>query len=809
MKKNLILIFLLPWFFQHSLAQPINSAEILLGMQRLNVLGSVLYFAAHPDDENTKLIAYLASEQKVKTSYLSLTRGDGGQNLIGNELGIDLGLIRTHELLEARKIDQGEQYFTSALDFGFSKTHEETFQFWNKTEVLRESVYLIRKLRPDIIITRFPPDERGGHGHHQASAILAHDAYLAAADPNMFPEQLEELNTWQATRLIWNTSSFFNMQGDTKEQLEINIGQYNPLLGKSYGEISALSRSQHKSQGFGTAASNGDFIEGFQHVLGEKATTDLFDGIDISWSRIDKSKSIQDAINKLLNDYKANKPEHSIKQLAKIWYEIQHIKDNYWRQIKSKEVEDLIIACSGIKVESISPQLKYVQGDTIQLETEIIVRSAGVTANLVKINNESIHQSLSNNTLYKRQHKLLHASTTQPYWLKLPINKGNYQISPDNFGQPLNADLPKSTISLEIESIPLQIVKKIYHRHVDPVRGEIHTPIEIVPALTAKVDKNNLLLKSDETSSFELNFQNHRNENKEVHIALNSSTPGWTIQPTNFTINFQQGQPYQSKTILITNNTAEEPAHLTFAYENKPITSFREIEYEHINKQTWFPPLEIKAEPIAINNPVEKVGYIMGAGDMVPEALRLIGIQVDLLDIGKITLDILNQYDALVFGVRAMNTNKQIPQKLPIIYDYVRKGGVVVMQYNVNSGLVTEKFAPIPLNITRSRVTEEDATVQFLNPDDPVLNFPNKITEKDFENWIQERGLYFAETKNVNYRTPIAMNDKNEPPHSGSLLISRIGEGKFVYTSLSFFRQLPAGIAGANRLFVNLLTKEN
>lgn len=809
MKKNLILIFLLPWFFQLSLAQPINSAEILLGMQRLNVLGSVLYFAAHPDDENTKLIAYLASEQKVKTSYLSLTRGDGGQNLIGNELGIDLGLIRTHELLEARKIDRGEQYFTSALDFGFSKTHEETFQFWNKTEVLRESVYLIRKLRPDIIITRFPPDERGGHGHHQASAILAHDAYLAAADPNMFPEQLEELNTWQATRLIWNTSSFFNMQGDTKEQLEINIGQYNPLLGKSYGEISALSRSQHKSQGFGTAASNGDFIEGFQHVLGEKATTDLFDGIDISWSRIDKSKSIQDAINKLLNDYNANKPEHSIKQLAKIWHEIQHIEDNYWRQIKSKEVEDLIIACSGIKVESISPQLKYVQGDTIQLETEIIVRSAGVTANLVKINNESIHQSLSNNTLYKRQHKLLHASTTQPYWLKLPINKGNYQISPDNFGQPLNADLPKSTISLEIESIPLQIVKKIYHRHVDPVRGEIHTPIEIVPALTAKVDKNNLLLKSDETSSFELNFQNHRNENKEVHIALNSSTPGWTIQPTNFTINFQQSQPYQSKTISITNNTAEEPAHLTFAYENKPITSFREIEYEHINKQTWFPPLEIKAEPIAINNPVEKVGYIMGAGDMVPEALRLIGIQVDLLDIGKITLDILNQYDALVFGVRAMNTNKQIPQKLPIIYDYVRKGGVVVMQYNVNSGLVTEKFAPIPLNITRSRVTEEDATVQFLNPDDPVLNFPNKITEKDFENWIQERGLYFAETKNVNYRTPIAMNDKNEPPHSGSLLISRIGEGKFVYTSLSFFRQLPAGIAGANRLFVNLLTKEN
>lgn len=809
MKKNLILIFLLPWFFQHSLAQSINSAEILLRMQRLNVLGSVLYFAAHPDDENTKLIAYLASEKKVQTSYLSLTRGDGGQNLIGNELGVDLGLIRTHELLQARKIDRGEQYFTSAIDFGFSKTHEETFQFWNKNKVLRESVYLIRKLRPDIIITRFPPDERGGHGHHQASAILAQEAYLAAADPHMFPEQLNELKPWKAKRLIWNTSTFFNMEGEDKDQLKINIGQYNPLLGKSYGEISALSRSQHKSQGFGAAASNGDFIENFQHVLGDKANTTLFDDIDISWSRIDKSESVQDAITKLLNDYNANQPEQSIKQLSKIWHEIQNIEDNYWRERKLKEVEELIIACSGIKIESISPQLKYVQGDSIHLETEIIVRNTSITADLIKINNDPINQILPKNNLYKHKHTLFHKSTTQPYWLKLPNDKGNYQVSPEFFGQALNPDLPTTTINFQIENVPIQIIQNIYYRHVDPVQGEIHTPIEIVPALTATVDKNNLLLESNQTNNFELNFQNHRNETQEIHIDIASTTEGWTISPKKFTLNFQKGQPYQSKIISITNNAAKEPTQLTFSYKNKLITSFREIAYEHINKQTWFPPLQIKAEPIVLNNPVKRVGYIMGAGDLVPEALRLLGIQVDILDVGKITLEILNQYDAIVFGIRVMNTNKQIPQKLPLIYDYVKKGGVVVMQYNVNSGLVLEQFAPIPFEITRNRVTEEDAKVQFLNADDPVLNYPNKITEKDFENWIQERGLYFIETQNKNYRTPIAMNDKNEAPHKGALLVCRMGEGKFVYTSLSFFRQLPAGIAGANRLFVNLLTKEN
>src|SRR5690606_31000083 len=273
-----------------------------------SVLGSVLYFAAHPDDENTKLISYLASERKVRTAYLSLTRGDGGQNLIGTEQGIELGLIRTQELLQARKLDGGEQYFSSAFDFGFSKTPDETFNFWQKQEVLRESVWIIRKLQPDIIITRFPPDERGGHGHHQASAILAHEAFIAAADPSMFPEQLNRVEPWQAKRLLWNTATFMRLNGDDSNRLRVDIGQYNPLLGKSYGEISAVSRSQHKSQGFGAASSNGVSLEVFENVAGDKATEDLFDNIDLSWSRVPNSEPVQTAIQQLLSAFAPDKP---------------------------------------------------------------------------------------------------------------------------------------------------------------------------------------------------------------------------------------------------------------------------------------------------------------------------------------------------------------------------------------------------------------------------------------------------------------------------------------------------------------------
>ncbi|MCC2599790.1 PIG-L family deacetylase [Sphingobacterium sp. FBM7-1] len=793
-----------------SFAQSTHSASIQLQMERLNVLGSALYLAAHPDDENTKLIAYLASERKVRTAYLSLTRGDGGQNLIGTEQGIELGLIRTQELLQARKVDGGEQYFSSAFDFGFSKTAAETFKFWQKQELLKEVVWLIRKLRPDIIITRFPPDERGGHGHHQASAILAHEAFVAAGDPKMYPEQLTELAPWQPKRLLWNTASFMPLRGDDVNRLRIDIGQYNPLLGKSYGELSAISRSQHKSQGFGSASSNGVSLETFENVLGPEAYEDLFDDIDLSWNRIPGGAGIQERIQQLLASFVPEEPQRSIPQLAVLWQDVQKIEDNYWRERKGQEIENILLACAGIKVESITPQLRTTEESPIAFQTEIIVRNPGVHVELSSINGNQIAQNLPFNLKNTFEQILPSTAVTQPYWLVKPPTAGKFEVEPQHVGHPLNPDLPAARIQLRIADVPVDVHTPIQYRYVDPVRGEVHEYLQVSPVLTVSLTGNNLLLQPTEQKSLRVTFRRHGETDREIPVALRVSSQGWKVTPEIINLSFEEGQDVLSRTIEITHNGALGPATLSFAVDGKKLKQIREINYEHIARQAWFPPAEITLNPIVLDNPVKRVGYIMGAGDLVPEALRNIGTAVDILPVAGITSEILGEYDAIIFGIRAFNMQTSIGEKLPLLYDYIREGGVVLMQYNVHSRLQEEHFTPkpAPFSVSRTRVTEEDAKVTFSDPTDPVLNYPNKITADDFDHWVQERGLYFAEEIDPGYRTPLYMADENEQQHKGALLIYSMGKGKLVYTSLSFFRQLPAGVPGANRLFVNLLAKE-
>ncbi len=811
---NKISISILVFFFivKASFGQsyhPQTAADILLKMERLNVLGSVLYFAAHPDDENTRLISYLASERKVRTAYLSLTRGDGGQNLIGTEQGIELGLIRTQELLQARKIDGGEQFFSSAYDFGFSKTSEETFRFWNKEEVLREAVWIIRKLQPDVIITRFPPDERGGHGHHQASAILAREAFEAAGDPNKFPEQLREVSVWKAKRLIWNTANFMRMQGDATNQLRMDIGNYNPLLGKSYGELAALSRSQHKSQGFGSAGTNGVLLETFEHVAGESATEDLFDHIDLSWNRLTKDETIQKSVDKLIADFNPQQPQLSIPQLALIWQSIQKIDNAYWKAQKSKEVEELLLACAGIKIESLVSKASYVEGTAFSYQTEIIQRNPEIAVNVIRIDEQAVNKRLPYNEVYYFEGKTTPVSVTQPYWLERPHGLGKFDVQQQDIGYPINKNMPAATIELEIGGVHLHITEPLQFKYVDPVRGEVRQLVEITPALTVAMDKQALLIPPNESKTVQVTFQNHQDKKASYTVQLGSEAKGWKIEPAEVALHFEENQPYITKIIQVTHVGANNEASAFYIRTNdKQLKRIREIAYDHIPKQSWFPDAQLKLQSLEINNPVKKVAYIMGAGDLVPEALRELGIEVDLLKSEAINKAILAKYDAVVLGVRILNVDRHIAQKLDDLHAYVEDGGVVVMQYNVNSRLPRENFAPKPLKLTRTRVTEEDAKVTFVNPVDPVLNYPNKITEADFDHWVQERGLYFAEDFDKSYSAPLSMNDKNEAPHHGSLLINRIGKGKFVYTSLSFFRQLPAGVPGANRLFVNLLAKE-
>lgn len=783
-----------------------SAGDIKNNIDKLNVLGTVLYFAAHPDDENTRLIAWLAQERKYRTGYLSLTRGDGGQNLIGTELGIDLGLIRTQELLAARRIDKGEQFFSSAYDFGFSKTHEETFAFWDKETALREAVWIIRKFQPDIIITRFPPDKRGGHGHHQASAILAHEAFVAAADPGQYPEQLQELAPWQAKRLIWNTANFGGMNNTSDQQLKVDIGAYNPLLGTSYGEIAALSRSQHKSQGFGAASTRGKSIEYFEHVAGTEAKNDLMDGISTSWERIPKTQNIQKLIAAISNNFDPAQPQNSIEKLFELRSLVQKIDNAYWKKEKTKEIEELIIVCAGIWIDAITTQPQFVQHQEIPVTVEAIVRNPNTSVKVAKIDHTTISSLLPYNELWKGQQKIKWNNTTQPYWLKKPHSLGKFDVDPRDIGYPTNPEKPSLAVTLHIGKHEITVHREVQYRTVDPVYGEVYQPIVVLPALTVELSKKSLLFTDTAEQDLSIIFTNNDNNTKYYEV-LAHSTKGWEYATDLLSLDFSNDKQV-TKTIRIKPTAKEiQKGTISFINQGKELQQIKTISYPHIPGITWFPDAEINLETIDLINPVHKVAYIPGAGDLVPESLQQIGIEVSTLSPQQVTVKNLEQFDAVIIGVRYFNVNEQSGEMVKTLLTYVQAGGVVLAQYNVNTRLSTAQLGPYPFTLSRDRVTEEDARVSF-DSDDIVFNYPNKITAKDFDNWVQERGLYFANNINDRYRTPLQINDKGEASHNGSLLIANYGKGKFVYTSLSFFRQLPAGIPGAYRLFVNLLSKE-
>jgi len=801
------LFFLILSSFSIALAQQGNSASLIkLKIDKLGTLGTALYFAAHPDDENTRLIAYLANDRKYRTAYLSLTRGDGGQNLLGTEQGIELGLIRTQELLAARSIDKGEQYFSAAYDFGFSKTHDETFSFWKKEDILREAVYMIRKLQPDVIINRFPPDSRGGHGHHQASAILAKEAYEAAADPNRFPEQLKELKPWKAKRLVWNTANFGGMNNTSDEQLKVVLNDYNPLLGYSYGEISAMSRSQHKSQGFGSAANRGKTTEYFDHVAGEKANQDLFDGINTSWERLGEPvKNIETKIQTIQNSFDINHPEKSIKDLVALHAMVKALKPSVYRDRKIKDIEDIILSSAGIVAESIAAKPNYVVNQTFPVNNEIIKRAADVSVKLISIDGKQLAEALPANETKKYPSEKKIAHWTQPYWLEKPNSLGKFDIEDSNFGNPENTDNPHTSFVIEVDGLAISIDKPVEYRFVDPVQGEIYQPISISPALTATISSSQALLQTGDKKTISLTITNNSDQAQKAELSFKQSD-GLNISPKEAALDIPE-HGIVVKTFEISNPKNTASSEIQPLLNGEPVYGFKRIAYQHIPDITWFPAINLKVKALEINNPLKKIGYIHGAGDLVPTALENIGIQVDLLNSDLLASTNLKQYDAIIIGIRAYNVSPNANQWLPILLNYAEQGGTVLAQYNVNSRMSSNKFGPYPFEINRERVTEEDAKVTFTDPNDPILNYPNKITDRDFEGWVQERGLYFATNISPEYRTPLSMADKNEEQNKGSLLVANYGKGKFVYAPLAFFRQLPAGVPGATRLFVNLLAK--
>lgn len=801
-----------------------DAAKIKLQLEKLNVVGRVLYVAAHPDDENNGLLAWLVNDKKYRTAYLALTRGDGGQNLVGNEQGAYLGLIRTQELLAARRIDGAKQFFSSALDFGYSKTAKETFQFWGHKRILSDVVWIIRKFRPNIIICRFPEDERAGHGNHWASAVLAHEAFFAAADSTKFSEQLKlaspagrHVGTWQAKRVLWNTYSFGRMNTTSADQFKVNIGGYNALLGKSYGEIAAESRSMHKSQGFGDSPSYGKNFEYFKTIVGSAPHRSLMDGISTSWKDIPEGEEVGVLISQALKQFDANHPGKIIPLLIKIDKAIANVPDATIRRNKGRAVSQLILACSGILLNAYSHQPYVVAGQQLDITTEVINRSE-VPASLVSVSvlgqKKTTKTKLEANKLQKASYQVSvpgNTAISQPYWLIKKHPTGHYNI-PNQLlvGQPQNTPALTVSYTLNINGYYITAFRQVMYAHNDPVRGMVVDPLVVAPPVTAHVEEEVYVFTSPEPQHVKVKLESFKDKVKGIaHLDV----------PDNFTVknNDQSFSLSQSgsKTVLdfvvfpfdSIQSSSSKTLQVQLKVDDKLYNrSIKEINYNYIPKITVFPFSEAKLVAIQLKTAGNNIGYIMGAGDKIPEALGQIGYRVTLLTDQELSNSNLQQYDAIVVGIRAYNTRKQLKYVQDRLMSYVKNGGTLVVQYNKNRHLVTGDLGPYPFDVTRNRVTDEASPVKFLLPDDPILNYPNNIIPDDFNGWIQERGLYFIDNVDSHYRQPLAMKDPDESPLDGSLIVCDYGKGKFVYTSLSFFRELPAGVPGAFRLFVNLIS---
>jgi LmbE family N-acetylglucosaminyl deacetylase len=809
----LLLFFSIPFLIKGQTSVELNAAEIKQGFEALNVVGSVLYIAAHPDDENTRLLAYLAHGKKVRTGYLSLTRGDGGQNLIGNEQGDLLGLIRTQELLAARKTDGAEQFFTRAIDFGFSKNSDESIKTWDEQKVLADVVWVIRKFQPDVIITRFPEDARAGHGHHAASAIMAREAFTLAADPKQFPEQLAYVKPWQAKRIFWNTFNFGGTNTTSDSQLKIDVGDYNPLLGKGYGEMAADSRSNHKSQGFGTSKQRGSSLEFFSLLKGSPAKKDLFEGIDLSWNRVAGGASIGQIISKLNANYDITNPSKSVPALLEILSAVEKSTDKYWKLEKSKEVKKLIVAASGLWFESYSQQPDYAIGENIQVTSQVLIRP-GNTISLEKINEETVRtnnimSNVNQITTYTSEQKATELS--QPYWLKDPHLLGTFSVNdPLLIGYPENPDVPSVKYTFNINGKIVSFERAVVFKNTDPVRGEVYHSLVIAPPVTATIAEKAYVFNGKTPKDIVVNLKSFKD--KAIGILKPQVPAGWQISPkeVDFSLALKGEEKEVVFRVIPSGGVSSGQISLDLMVSEKNYNKgLKELKYTHIPEQTLFPLASARVEQIDLKFAGKNIGYIAGAGDLIPECLKQVGYEVTILAEHQVLTTDLSKFDAIITGVRLYNVNDQINLMQTRLLKYVDNGGTLLLQYNVNSPLKIPELGPYPFKISRDRVTEEDATVSLLNTNDPALNFPNKITSKDFDGWIQERGIYFATDLDPRYTTVLSMHDKGAEPSDGSIIIGKYGKGKFVYTSLVFFRELPAGVPGAYRLFVNLISNSH
>ncbi|MCW5515519.1 PIG-L family deacetylase [Muriicola sp. Z0-33] len=819
-----ILIAILPATAQAP--KKLSSSEAFHALQKLNFLGSALYIAAHPDDENTRLISYLSNDVKARTGYLSITRGDGGQNLIGPELRELLGVLRTQELLAARRIDGGQQFFTRANDFGYSKHPKETLKLWDKASVLSDVVWVIRNFKPDVIINRFDHRTAGStHGHHTSSAILSTEAFDLAGNATIYPEHLSKTATWQPRRLFFNTSWWFygsreNFEkADKSNMLNFDTGVYYPLKGLSNNEIASLASSQHLCQGFGRLTTRGSEKEYIELLKGDlpQDENNIFDGIDTSWSRVKGGAAVGDILYAVADNFNFSDPSQHLPELLSAYTLIQKIEDPHWRLIKTGEIEDLITAVTGLYLEASADFAYSNPGNSIIVNLEALNRSnAQITLKSVKVGNSMASEkeiALAHNTKKNLEIEMLipeDAEYSSPYWLAEKGSLGMYKVdNPDIIGSPETARKFFATFELEINGTPLHLKKAVIRRYSRPDKGELYQPFEVLPEASSRIEDKVIIFSDSSPKQIPVTIKALKDNLKgEVQLCFSE---GWKVDKE--VIPFEIINKGEEKTLIFTLTPPEKEDENYISpivkIDGKELTKeLISIAYDHIPTQSVLLPSEAKVVRLNIQKAGEHIGYIAGAGDKVPESLEQIGYIVHTISPSDIQEGSLDKYDAVVMGIRAYNVLPELKFKQDLLFKYVHQGGNLIVQYNTAGrwDRAYENIAPFPLKLSRDRVTNENSPVEIIAKDHALVNFPNPIEPKDFEGWVQERGLYFPSEWDPNFTPILSMNDEDETATKGSLLVSPYGKGHYIYTGLSFFRELPAGVSGAYKIFANMLS---
>jgi LmbE family N-acetylglucosaminyl deacetylase len=798
-------------------AVPQGDGERRLALRKLSVLASVLYVGAHPDDENTAMLAYLANERLARTAYLSLTRGDGGQNLIGTEQGELLGLIRTEELLAARRIDGAEQLFTRTIDFGYSKSPEETLAIWGREAALADVVWAIRWFRPDVIVTRFPANGDGGHGQHTASAILAREAFTAAADPARFPEQLSLVRPWHAKRLLWNG---WRRDGDTRPvvpgTIQVDLGTYSPALGQAYTELAAAGRSMHKSQGFGSRERRGSLPNDLEPIVGEPPAGDLLDGVDATWGRVAGGAAVAAILAEAEAAYDPRRPEAIVPLLVQALAALDRAGDDPWVAIKRAEIADVIRSCTGLWLEAVGAAATAVPRGELKVTTTAINRSSTAVA-LKAVALPYIRSTtwggapaaLENNRPMAAEWTLALPATippSQPHWLERPHGDGMYEVAdPRLVATPRTPPALTAEFTVTVAGRDLTFREPVVFRATDPVEGERSRPVAIVPRVVVALSEGVLVFGDGAAKRVRAIVTG--NAAVAAAAARLRVPAGWRAEPESVPLALAVGRETTAEFTLHPPAGASEGSIEAVveaegeSYSRGAVT----VDHRHIPVQTVLRPARARVLRIDLRHDGRRIGYVMGAGDEVPGVLRQLSYEVTLLSEEDLAGAALDRFDAIVTGVRAYNTRSSLRQAQPRLLEYVRGGGTLVVQYNVARELVADQLGPLPLKLSRDRVTEENAPVELTAPDHLLLTTPNRIGAADFAGWVQERGLYFASEWDAAYETVIATHDTGEKPLAGAILFARHGKGAYVHTSLAFFRQLPAGVPGAIRLFANLL----